>query len=374
MEILIFIIPFIVAIYLLIFKRKQTVWWEYVLLIVPSILIVLFLRFVMISIETSSTEYHGAYITKIRHEDKWNERVRKTRTKRIPSGRVNGHTTYTTVTETYYVTETHPDKWITYDNNGRSDRVNKPTFERIRDKWKTPMVFIDMHRNYHTIDGDAQEYTWNNSPLTIETRDYAHLYENRLKVSKSVFNFEDISDEEAKELGLFEYPKIINGVQNPILGLKNPKPSDIRKIEFINGYYGASKEFRTYVLFFYNQSIEISEKQRSYWYGGNKNEFITCVGLDSSNKIQWVNCFSWMDKPIMELSCESHFNNKDTFSVIEYGDWVISNLNLWKRKEFKDFNYLKVELSLTQYWIIFIISLIYCIGISWYIVHNEFEN
>ena len=51
-----------------------------------------------------------------------------------------------------------------------------------------------------------------------------------------------------------------------------------------------------------------------------------------------------------------------------------NNINQWQRREFKDFDYLEVELSDTQYMWMFIITLIYSIGISIFIVMNNARN
>lgn len=61
MEIFIFLIPFVVAAFLLIFFRKQTTWWEYAVLIVPSILIGILMEFVFKQSNAADTEYLGSY-------------------------------------------------------------------------------------------------------------------------------------------------------------------------------------------------------------------------------------------------------------------------------------------------------------------------
>lgn len=82
MEIFIFLIPFVVAAFLLIFFRKQTTWWEYAVLIVPSILIGILMEFVFKQSNAADTEYLGSYVTRIRHYDAWNEYIHRTCTRR----------------------------------------------------------------------------------------------------------------------------------------------------------------------------------------------------------------------------------------------------------------------------------------------------
>jgi hypothetical protein len=46
----------------------------------------------------------------------------------------------------------------------------------------------------------------------------------------------------------------------------------------------------------------------------------------------------------------------------------------WKRKEFSDFKYLSVELSDKQYWGIIILMLLLNIGLSVWVVTNDYRN
>ena len=99
MEIIAFVLPFVVAIFLLIFFRKETTWYEYLLLIVPSILVFFITRAIMIGYNTTDTEYLGDYITKVRHYDEWDEWIHRTCTRQVPCGKdSNGNTRYRTET------------------------------------------------------------------------------------------------------------------------------------------------------------------------------------------------------------------------------------------------------------------------------------
>lgn len=86
MLILIYSLPFIIAVLLLIFFRKQVTWFEYIGLIVLSILFTLMFKSIFISINESDTEYWGSYMTKIRHYDDWDEWVHRTCTRQVLKG------------------------------------------------------------------------------------------------------------------------------------------------------------------------------------------------------------------------------------------------------------------------------------------------
>lgn len=377
MELVIFLIPFIVAIFLLCFYRKQTVWWEYIVLIVPSLLVSFLLKFAMTSYEMSSTEYLGNYVTTITHYDDWDEWIVKRCTRSVPCGRNSkGQTRYRTESYDCSYRKYHDQEWIMTDDLKNEIEITYDEYNRIKKLWQTPEIFKDMNRRYYRKDGDAQYHTWNNREETVRTITRPHRYDNKIKVSRSVFNFENIDDDDVKKYGLFDYPEIVNHDQIPILGYKNVTPLDIKKIQYINGTMGKKYQFRLYMLFFYNKDVSVSMKQQAYWVGGNKNEFVVCVGVDSlTRKTQWVNVFSWADSPSLEVHSEQFIRETDKIDIPKYCDWLKTRIpREWKRKEFKDFDYLEVELSNTQYVWILILTLIYNIGISIFLVRNDFRN
>lgn len=378
MELVILSIPFITALFLLMFYRKETVWWEYLILLAPSILMYFLIRFIIVSAETTSTEYLGAYAAKVYHYDDWDEWIHRTCTKRVYAGTDSkGHARYRTVTYDCSYREYHPERWEIEDNNGSTFPIKKEEYDLLVKRWGTPQQFKDMHRHYYRIDGDAQYYEWNNKKEDIRDITYPKSYKNNIKVSKSIFNFEEIDKTEAKNIGLYEYPDVTrNYYQNPIVGYKKTDSIGNNEFRYINATYGGKYQFRTFLLCYYNKDIIISEKQRSYWVGGNKNEFIICVGLDSlSNKIQWANCFSWMDEPRLEVYTEQYLNSKDSLDILKLGDFLEKKVPTeWKRKEFKDFEYLKIELTDNQYIGILIFILIYNIGMSILVIKNDVKN
>lgn len=375
--------PLVCAIFLLIFFRQKVVWWEYIILVVPSILLSTGIYFGMISNSQSDTEYLGDYVTTIRDYDPWNEYIHRTCTTTHSDGK--GHS-YTTTYDCSYV-DLHPRRYTQIFSDGSEHDLGEVEFGRIFKMWSTPYEFVDMHRNFHTIDGDMHQRKWDLNPEHSKTVTFTNSYKNKIKTSRSIFGFSKISKKEAQSLGLYDYPKVeeqskTSGLfdndenQSPFLGYK-PTKNELIKWQYINGYYGASKQFRAYILFFYNQPESIVEKQRDYWEGGNKNEMIMCFGIDSTTKeVQWFDAFSWCDKPTFEVNFRSYMNEQSNkLDLISLGNWVEkTGISYWKRKEFKDFDYIKIELSGTQLTWLFIIIIMFNIGMSVYVVLNRQTN
>jgi len=377
MLIIIYLLPFIISFLLLMFFRKQVTWLEYILLIGVSIIFTLLMKTAFVSFNESDTEYWGSYVTKITHYDDWDEWIVRTCTRTVHDGYdKDGHEI--THTETYDCSyrDYHPERWTYTDNNGDETYFyNKEEFDRAMAELNHPSaVFVDMHRDYYTKDGDAQEYHWDGTYQNSKTLTTTHTYTNKIIASRSIFKFEEISNEQAKKLGLFSYPNIRDYDQNPIMGMNFDRQTE-KKIRFLNATMGGKSQFRLYILIFKDKPLEISEQQKSYWQGGNKNEFVLCLGYNTkTNKIDWCNPFSWCDKPMLEVATKRYFREHNTLDISKYGDWLKNNIKLWKRKQFKDFDYIDVEMTDGQTIALFIIMLLIDIGVSIFIVSNGIVN
>lgn len=317
----------------------------------------------------SDIEYVSYYYTKIRHEDPWNEEVRHTRKVKVGEDE-NGNPIYKE--EVYYTIEYHRDKWYKYSSDGGffdSKSISEKEFNELRNLWNTPMRFVDMHRNYYTIDGDAQEYDYCGHWEHLRGYTKEHSYENRISGSESILKYKDISKEEAKELGLKEY------CCSHILGISTTK-DEKQKIEYLNCFYGKTKQIHLFILCFPSTAgVGIAEDQRAYWQGGNKNELVICIGLKpGTRKVDWVECFSWQDETTLDHKIKSYLIEKGTLNLVDLGDYIENNLGDWHRKEFKDYEYIQSYLTHGQnmaiLWTIIILTIILGIGQSIYL-NNE---
>lgn len=377
MLILIYSLPFIIAVLLLIFFRKQVTWFEYIGLIVLSILFTLMFKSIFISINESDTEYWGSYMTKIRHYDDWDEWVHRTCTRQVLKGYdKDGKPEYEEEEYDCSYRDYHQERWTYTDNYGNENYFyNKEEFDRAMAELGYPkMVFVDMHRHYYTKDGDAQDYYWDGTFENSRTLTTWHNYTNKVIASRSIFRFEDIDKNKAKELGLFEYPEIQGYDQKSLLGVRLDRLTE-KKIKYLNATFGDRYQFRMYILVFKDKPLVISEQQKSYWQGGNKNEFVLCLVYNTkTHKVDWCNPFSWCDSPKLEVTTKRYFREHPTLNLMGYCKWLEQNIKLWKRKEFKDFDYIDVEMSDGQTVALFIIILLLDIGLSIFLIGNEFIN
>jgi len=372
------LIPVVVAVLLLVFWTKSVVWWEIALLLIPSSLIILLMNTIMVKYNTSDTEYLGSYITSVNYYEAWNERVPCRHpiycTNCTGSGKSRTCRTYVCGHVHTYDVDFHPEYWTKANNFKKEFDISRSQYEVLKNRFSTKEYFTELNRDYHTIDGDMYSVDWDKDPLKSSTVTEEGYYENKICASHSIFKFQNITDKDKKRWKLYDYPLVSGGHQSVVLGKKVSGYTE-RKLQYINGYYGPHKQFRIFILFFTDQSFEAAQKQKSYWEGGNKNEFVVCIGIDSKGAYQWCDAFSWMDKPKLEVAVEDYFNSTKDVSLSNFSDWMPSQIqSSWKRKNFEDFKYLQIELTETQLWWVMMAVMVYNVCISVWVVRNEYGN
>ena len=368
MEILIFLIPIITAGILAFKFREKTALWEYAVVLVPSLLLFFALKYSFVYISSLDKEYLSDLVSKITYYEDWDETVMVTHTRTVSCGKGK------TRTETYVVPERryHPKRYVYETVTGETNDVSEDEYKLICYKLNMPAVFKDMHRSYRSKDGDAYVTSWNRTRENSYPVTWTHLYQNKVKASSySIFKYGNMSEEEIKENKLFDYPEIKNNDQNPILGF-NATDTDIDAVRYLNGYRGPKNQIHVFILCFNNPSLEVAEMQKAYWQGGNKNEFVVCLGV-KNNTVIWCNPFSWSDEPMLEVKTRDYFIKHPDINFKDYAEWLDTQIDKnWHRKEFNDFNYLSIELSIDWYIAILIIILCYNVGISYWVITNEF--
>lgn len=365
-EIVAFIFPFLfVIVFGLCVKNKITL-LQNILIIGTTCLLCLAIRAVMLRSSMTSTEYWGGYVEKISYYEPWDELV--IRTREVCVGHDSeGNPKYET--QTYTEREYHKESWTYLSSfNKREHSISKATYDMMKAKLNSQAVFRDMNRDYYRIDGDAYDTFWDHTISSCFDLTTTKRYQNRIKAAEShtIFRYSNISKAEANELGLKDYPEMEDFMaQNPIIG-GTPSIYDINEIKYINAIHGAEHQFRMYMLIFdgYKYDVETAEIQKGYWQGGNKNEFIVCLGI-IGDSVAWCSSFSWCDEPKLELMTKTYFIENPKLDIQKYGQWLDGNIALfWKRKQFTDFDYIKIGLTETQGIWLFILSLLFSVGIS----------
>ncbi len=318
------------------------------------------MKWSMVKSLTSDTEYYSAYAVNAMHYDEWDEYIHKTCSYTVSCGK--GCTRVVTYDCSYV--DNHPEYWEANLSDGSSTIISQEKYLYLKSIWENE-EFVEMNRHYHSIDGDAQKTNWNEKFKTIIPYDSSGSYDNKPQTSETAFHFEELDS--LKKKRVFNYPEVDNFKQNTCINCDDYSKLILRKI---NGLYGVKHQIKIFVIIFKNKQELTAELQRQYWKGGNKNELVICV--DYNNR--WAKSFSWSDDKLLESKCNQLFMNEKLSipqKLIKLKEMVPS---LWKRKEFKDFDYIDIQLTTNQLIWIYIITFFLSIGVLAWGIFNEIDQ
>lgn len=376
------IIPIVVIVFLMVFFRREVTWWEYAATIgIPAVFILIF-KLSIEKLQTSDTEYWGSWITQSQYFEDWDEEVPCRHP--IPCS----HTKYCTDSKgrSYacgtehsndgyyhlYDVDYHPPYWIINGSGGEEFSISQAEFERLAKKFEN-RTFVDLHRSYHSKDGDKYITLYDNSDARLETITTVHTYENRVKAANSVFNFPEVTEEQKKIYHLYDYPKPVGFRCMPILGeVPGCTTCANWKLDFWNGRLGKSKEVRMWILMYKNLPKDAGLLQEAYWKGGNKNEFILTIGVDSTYRVKWVHPISWTTAASLKIEARNFISSMDTLDMDKTVDWLGHNIQeKFERKHFREFSYLDVDPPDWAIIVTYFVTLLITIGWALFSVRND---
>ncbi len=345
------LIPVVSAGILFFIFQHKTTWWEYLIPTGASLVLVVSTKFLVEKCQTDDVEYWTGNIENVQYYEEWTEVYITTSTD--SKGRTH--------TETHYLY--HPAEYFIIDNNNCRIDINHSTFNHFCQKFNNKNFQNLTHFNQCSF-GDGNKYytIWDHNEKTFTPCTSVHKYTNRIQASDSVFKFQEVSEEDKKNYGLYDYPGINNYYQCPsVLGF-----NDNGLLTYWNAKLGHDKQIRIWILNFKSQPSIAAQLQEACWQGGNKNDLVICIG-DS-----WSYVFSWSESHELKQEIRDYAINHKLDDVINFT--VEKVKTKWKRKEFADFNYLTVEPPIWTIVVTFILTGFVNGGVCYWVIKNEFNN
>lgn len=333
-------------------------WSDYLFLFLTGEVVVAALHYTFYYFRTHAEEYVGSIVKSLHYEAPWTELVPQTVTRRDSRGN-----TYTTVQIRHVY---HPEKYYFTTTRGSSMGTDAGFFYNTVNLWGVSPERCQWVGS--RIRGGVR-YGLNASmpstvPMMVDDVRWVsvtepHNYKNKIRNSNSIFKHRRISRKEARELGLYDYPAIVHHDAPAILSKHFPVAPDVfDRWRRFNGYWAPSRQMRVYILLFKaSHGVGIAEMQRAYWQGGNKNEFVVCIGLDDDGTVDWARVFSWADSQQLEVETADWLVSHGKLDLHAFHSWFVAASGSWKRKEFADFNYLLVPLRLWQVLTLYAVSI-----------------
>lgn len=361
-----FIIPILAIVILSVIFHKHVNLLERLLVFSVVAIIIIAVKALSIIGQTSTPECLNSYAVRANYYEDWDEWIDETCTRCIRSDSTG------CIEEEEYdcsYRKYHDSYWEIIDNVGKTYNVPESKYRHLLQLWGSKAKFEDLHRDYYRDDGDLWYTLYDNvfeHTCSIVRRG---TYQNKVKCSRSIFNFKTITPQEKSMYGLYDYPQMDRYDYNPIIGFKDYRAS--KRLSFHNAHIGSFKQVHMLIVVFKNKSYDAALYQESLWKGGNKNEFILCIGVNDVNEIQWTKVISWTEVQELKIGLESKIK-KMSFDLSTIADTMAKDVRFqFKRKEFKDFNYLTVEPTTTAVILSFIITLIATVVMSIVVIKYE---
>lgn len=365
------IVPFLFSLFLSIKYKHKVIWQELLIPIGACVLLIIIFKSIGTYSLVKDYEYWGGYVKEVRHYEDWNEYIHQTC--EDCSTDSDGNTTCTTYDCSYV--DYHPEEWHAYDNNGIYFSINKKLYNKLVKQFDN-ISFVDLERHYYTNDGDMYGSIWDGKYKSFEFCATKHTYENKVQASNSIFNYPNVDEEEISQYKLYNYPEITSWNKLPtIIGYKEYKQDEelSKKFDWLNGILGKDKQVKVWVLLYKDAPRQVGLLQEALWKGGNKNEFNIAISLDKNNNIQWCHVFSWTEVQILKVDTRTFVEGMEKLDLYKLVGFLYKNIDAkWKRKEFKDFDYLTVEPPFWCIIITFVVTFVVSFISSIWIVKNEF--
>jgi len=371
------ILPLIAVFILWRWFPKQTALWEYFFPFAVCLVVIFGFKSCASNSMRNDVEYKGSLVKEARYYEEWDEWISKMCSKTVGSGKT-AHTVYYDCS----YRQNHPEHWEIETTQGTTLSCSKQLYSTLVSLFNN-QHFVDMDRDYYLQDGNMYLTRWDGVNERSYPLAFSESYTNYIKpADQSILHFERVGDNEIKRYHLFDYPEIQKNWQQPtILGAPKNNPyfnySDWQ-LRRLNGRIGPSKQCRMFILYFANVPPEAALYQQSYWQGGNKNELVVCIGVDSNNynKVKWADVFSWSKSERLKIDLRNYLldNGKDCLNLYDFISYSDKQINRqFKRREFVEFSYLEVEPTTGFVVLAFFLSLVVSIVTVLWVVNNNID-
>jgi len=218
---------------------------------------------------------------------------------------------------------------------------------------------------------------WQKTETTRKAIATQHKYTNKVKSSDlTIFNISLVNKVQADSMGLFNYPKLKDEFTYPtILGTK-VSPAINENFRKLNGKFGPTSQMRLWVLVYENKPSIIGNYQENYWVRGNMNELVVCIGKQDTT-IQWVNVFSWTTNEALKIQIRDYIINQKSVTEKHWNElymYMDNNLNTYKRRDFKEFDYLKRRTKPWEIILAYIFGIGVAIGMNFWASTNDYKD
>lgn len=330
-------------------------WWGVAIPTAISALLMGLILGIDFSSQTSDVEIWSGYVEGWQHEEEWDEYHPPVTSCTTDA---NGKQSCTT-TPGYW--EHHPaENRLETTDNGWVNIYHAPDGRKMNDKW--PNKTEELEELF---------------PIGTATAS-RHKYVNKVQASYSIYRNKDIDLADFPNLP--EYPNTVRDLfyVDRIIGSVPKKEKANLLLSQINSELnvmiddpdkpGEKRSYKQVNIIFANvganEPEEVGFALQDHWEGGNKNDFVISFSMDKNGDVSWAYPFSWSESELLKIEIkqfmEKQENVKDFSPIVQEVSDLIEEK--FVRKEFEDFNYLQIDVSLGAHIMIWVTSLLTVVG------------
>lgn len=227
----------------------------------------------------------------------------------------------------------YPPEWHADTTLGRVS-ISQSFFTQIAEKHG---VHSERGDRYNYYSGDLNDYIsdvhddpeYCDYPMT-QTRSWS----NPLKNTQGLHSYRNISDKEAKSLGLPQYPQNETFGSSRIIG---DIPINIWNWDKLNSYLGPAKHVNL-ILVNLKGGVDQAKQLQGYWKNGKKNDLVICYDGEKNAPAQWCYVFGWSKSELVKLNIQSLFLEKpiNDYLLPDLKAVVIANYEAHEWTKYKD--------------------------------------
>ena len=311
----------------------------------------------------------------VRYYESWDETVpcRHPKYRMVTHTDSDGNVTTEMVFDGYehfYDVDWHPEHWTAATEYNTEVGISNGEYEAWKKLWNN-VHFVDMKRHYHSKDGDMYQSDWTKEFDTIFPLEHTQTYENKVRVSNSVFNYPPVSKEIAKKY----FRPADKSIGAAVMSYDGTAYSEYDNLTLrrLNANLGVAHRVHTITLLWdgNRNSRSVMEDVLAAWKGPNKNELVIAIGLGKNREVIWCDVYSWCDDTTIHSLVRQYIVELGTFNSRKICDILAKRIpEKWVKKDFRIFNYIKNPMPGWCYVLSLILSMITSTATGVVIIRN----
>lgn len=340
--------------------HKWLRWWE-VLLMLPLPLALCLLIYALGFLgATTDHDYVTSWVAKVRYDEAWNEKVTTTETYTDSKGRTRTRTV-TRIVE-------HPPEWRALGAHGGLREISQARYLELVQLWNAVPVRIELHRDYHSRDGDRFEATFPGDDERLMPFATVERYENRVLAAPSVFSYDREPDGPVTA-----YPGWVH--ESPPAALGAVRPEESRALDVLNARIGFRHGVRVWVLVVENAPSSRGVDQEVAWKGGHRSDLVVVIGVGPARDVQWCRVFGWTRAETLKVRIRQQITDQTTLDLVSVATWMREHVPAeYVRRDFAEFDYLPVTVPWWVYLLAGLVSIGANAGLMVWLVRNDHHD